>query len=103
VIILDIITLVIATMALLLAYLAYSRTEKFIDSMLMEKPTAKGGVGRDPYNAERLVPSTSTTNQFIPTTFRGAPNLSPQAIAPAVVCPPIPKGGFGARIHGPQE
>ena len=100
---LEIITLIIAIVALLLAYLAYSRTEKLIDSLLVEKPTAKGSVGRDPHNAEGLVPCTSATNQSVPATFRGVPNLSPQAIAPAVICPPIPKGGFGARTSGPQE
>jgi hypothetical protein len=93
------IALVVALVSLglvLLIYKEFVRTT--FDSRNMERPITKAATGA--YTGEQRIAAraVNATEQPISTPFLNAPDLPPEALAPSIGRPPIPKGGFGTKV-----
>jgi hypothetical protein len=98
------VALVIALVSLVLVVIIYkefigtSFVNRHVERSLPQVATGiySGGQG----SATRAA---NATEQPLSAPFFSAPDLPPEAVAPGLGRPPLPKGGFGTRVAKPGE
>jgi hypothetical protein len=102
----DIVALLIAIVALIVASVALTLVlivfrefvrDTFVNRKL-ERPLQKDATGTDSGEQGSTARAANAPEQSVSSPVLHAPNLAPQALAPSIGRPPIPKGGFGTRV-----
>jgi len=94
-----IVALVVASVALVLVLVIF---REFVRDTLvnrkLERPLQKDATGTDSREQGATTRVAHAPEQPVSAPILHAPDLAPQALAPSIGRPPIPKGGFGTRV-----
>lgn len=90
--IVSLITLIISVSTLTIVY-----RSAFVNSYVA-KSTAQTIARFDSDRQEGVARATNASEQPVSPPFRHIPDIPPEAIAPYIGRPPMPKGGFGAKV-----
>lgn len=93
------IALVVALVSLGLVLTIYKELVRTsFDNRNMERPITQATTGAYTGEQRLAARAVNATEQPISTPFLDAPDLPPEALAPSIGRPPIPKGGFGTKV-----
>lgn len=104
------IALVVSLVALLVAFVAlaivslstYIIYRNFVRTTLvnrdLERPSTQITPGLHPGEQATTARTPDAAKRVSPAAFLDVPALSPEAIAPSLGRPPMPKGGFGTKV-----
>ena len=102
----DVVALLISTVALVVALVALVLVlivfREFVrntfDNRELERPSQKDATGANSGGQDSTTRVVNASEQSISSPILRAPDLAPQALAPSIGRPPIPKGGFGTKV-----
>jgi hypothetical protein len=92
-----VLALVAASVALTLAIIVFRDRDSFVNSKL-ERPLQKDATGANSGEHGSATRAVNASEQPVSAPILHAPDLAPQALAPSIGRPPIPKGGFGTKV-----